>query len=64
MSRRILLAALALVASGVAAHAQAHKPPKAPKSLRLYIFDCGVIHTTSGDAVVFHFSADIFQACP
>jgi N-acyl homoserine lactone hydrolase len=27
-----------------------HKPPKAPKSLRLYIFDCGVIHTTNGDA--------------
>ena len=42
--------ALALVASGIALHAQAHKPPKAPKSLRLYIFDCGVIHTTNGDA--------------
>jgi N-acyl homoserine lactone hydrolase len=34
-----------------AAHAapQAHKPPKPPKSVRLYIFDCGVIHTTNGD---------------
>src|SRR6476646_7676484 len=42
--------ALALIASGIALHAQAHKPPKAPKSLRLYIFDCGVIHTTNGDA--------------
>jgi N-acyl homoserine lactone hydrolase len=42
--------ALTLVASGIALHAQAHKPPKAPKSLRLYIFDCGVIHTTNGDA--------------
>ncbi len=42
--------ALALVASGIALHAQAHKPPKAPKTLRLYIFDCGVIHTTNGDA--------------
>jgi N-acyl homoserine lactone hydrolase len=42
--------ALALVASGIALHAQAHKPPKAPKSLRLYIFDCGVIHTANGDA--------------
>jgi glyoxylase-like metal-dependent hydrolase (beta-lactamase superfamily II) len=41
---------LALVASGIALHAQAHKPPKAPKTLRLYIFDCGVIHTTNGDA--------------
>ena len=30
--------------------AQAHKPPAPPKSLRLYIFDCGVIHTTNGDA--------------
>ena len=29
---------------------QTHKPPKAPPSLRLYIFDCGVIHTNNGDA--------------
>jgi glyoxylase-like metal-dependent hydrolase (beta-lactamase superfamily II) len=50
MTRRILFAVLAMAASGVAAHAQAHKPPKAPPSLRLYIFDCGVIHTTNGDA--------------
>ena len=28
----------------------AHKSPKAPKSPRLYIFDCGVIHTSNGDA--------------
>src|SRR3979411_963942 len=41
---------LALVASAGLAGAQAHKPPKAPKSLRLYIFDCGVIHTQNGDA--------------
>ncbi len=42
--------ALALVAGAAPARAQAHKPPKAPDSLRLYIFDCGVIHTTNGDA--------------
>jgi len=29
--------------------AQPHKPPKPPKSVRLYLFDCGVIHTTNGD---------------
>jgi len=28
----------------------AEKHPKAPKSLRLYVFDCGTIHTTNGDA--------------
>jgi N-acyl homoserine lactone hydrolase len=28
----------------------ADKHPKPPKSLRLYIFDCGVIHTTNADA--------------
>jgi glyoxylase-like metal-dependent hydrolase (beta-lactamase superfamily II) len=28
----------------------AQKHPKAPKSLRLYIFDCGTIHTTAVDA--------------
>ena len=41
---------LALVAGTGLMSAQAHKPPKAPKSLRLYIFDCGVIHTQNGDA--------------
>jgi N-acyl homoserine lactone hydrolase len=28
----------------------AEKHPKAPKSVRLYVFDCGTIHTTNGDA--------------
>jgi glyoxylase-like metal-dependent hydrolase (beta-lactamase superfamily II) len=41
---------VALVASASLAETQTHKPPKAPKSLRLYIFDCGVIHTANGDA--------------
>ena len=41
---------LALNAGTAVVRAQAHKPPKAPKSVRLYIFDCGVIHTTNGDA--------------
>jgi glyoxylase-like metal-dependent hydrolase (beta-lactamase superfamily II) len=45
------LAALIAMASGAElATAQAHKAPKPPKSLRVYIFDCGVIHTTNGDA--------------
>lgn len=42
--------ALALAGSPDLTGAQAHKPPKAPASLRLYIFDCGTIHTTNGDA--------------
>lgn len=42
--------ALVLIASAGLAQTQAHKAPKAPKSLRLYVFDCGVIHTTNGDA--------------
>lgn len=41
---------LALAASSGLATAQGHQPPKAPASLRLYIFDCGVIHTANGDA--------------
>src|SRR6476469_2580924 len=40
---------LTLAASAGLAGAQVHKPPKAPPLLRLYIFDCGVIHTTNGD---------------
>jgi N-acyl homoserine lactone hydrolase len=47
---RFIGIALALVACAGVVRAQAHKPPKAPKSVRLYIFDCGVIHTTNGDA--------------
>jgi len=46
----IIGTALALVAGTELATAQVHKSPKPPKSLRLYIFDCGVIHTTNGDA--------------
>src|SRR6476619_8214975 len=40
---------LALGLGAGLASAQVHKPPKAPKSVRLYIFDCGVIHSTNGD---------------
>jgi len=40
---------LTLVVRPDALMAQAHKPPKPPNSVRLYIFDCGVIHTTNGD---------------
>jgi glyoxylase-like metal-dependent hydrolase (beta-lactamase superfamily II) len=42
------LAAFALTATCVAA--QGHRPPPPPASVRLYIFDCGVIHTNNGDA--------------
>ena len=41
--------ALVLIAGAGLAGAQVHKPPKPPASVRLYIFDCGVIHTTNGD---------------
>ncbi len=40
-----------LLASGLTIGAQTpQKHPKSPKSLRLYIFDCGTIHTTNTDA--------------
>jgi N-acyl homoserine lactone hydrolase len=42
--RRLLALFLAVAALAVA------QKPKAPKSLRLYIFDCGTIHTTNADA--------------
>jgi len=47
---RVIAMALVPVLSPGLAGGQAHKPAKAPASLRLYIFDCGVIHTTNGDA--------------
>src|SRR3954469_7353223 len=43
-----VLGVFVIVSAGVAA-AQTHKAPKPPKSVRLYIFDCGTIHTTNGD---------------
>jgi N-acyl homoserine lactone hydrolase len=47
----LLAACLAVMAPFTAAlAASGQKHPKAPKSLRLYIFDCGTIHTTNGDA--------------
>jgi N-acyl homoserine lactone hydrolase len=47
---RVIGTLLAVALARDAVPAQAHKPPKPPKSTRLYIFDCGVIHTTNGDA--------------
>ena len=52
MDNKALLAPWVLVALFGAAHGQAqvHAPPRPPESLRLYIFDCGVIHAANGDA--------------
>ena len=52
MDSKALLAPWVLVALFGAAHGQAqlHAPPRPPESLRLYIFDCGVIHVDNGDA--------------
>jgi len=48
--RRIAAVVALLLAAVTSADAQARKPPAPPKSPRLYIFDCGVIHTMNGDA--------------
>jgi glyoxylase-like metal-dependent hydrolase (beta-lactamase superfamily II) len=45
-----MIAMLALLFGAAIGTAQTHKPPRPPKTLRLYIFDCGVIHTTNGDS--------------
>ena len=52
MQTRVITSVLgvAMVVSAGVAAAQTHKAPKAPKSVRLYIFDCGTIHTMNGDA--------------
>jgi len=47
----ILLATGIAVTAVITASAQKRsKSQKLPKSLRLYVFDCGTIHTTNGDA--------------
>jgi len=43
MSWKQLVVITALAAGALFAQAPAHHPPKLPKSLRLYIFDCGVL---------------------
>jgi glyoxylase-like metal-dependent hydrolase (beta-lactamase superfamily II) len=48
MNRLALVISLALCFTS--AGVQAAPKPKPPKSLRLYIFDCGVIHTANTDA--------------
>ena len=42
--------ALTLLIAAAPAAAQVREPPAPPDSLRLYIFDCGVIHIDNGDA--------------
>lgn len=46
---RQTLTVLSLATLLVTAQAAEHKRPKPPKSLRLYIFDCGTIHTKNTD---------------
>lgn len=47
--KKLTLLFVLLGACLTATAAAAEKHPKPPKSLRLYIFDCGVIHTTNVD---------------
>src|ERR1044072_6869187 len=50
MRRRQTLRQFLLMVAMAGVALAAHKAPKAPQSLRLYIFDCGTIHTNNGDA--------------
>ncbi|HTB18930.1 MAG TPA: N-acyl homoserine lactonase family protein [Bryobacteraceae bacterium] len=53
MTRPTLASSIAILLAGcllATSSPAAQKHPKAPKTLRLYIFDCGTIHTTSVDA--------------
>jgi N-acyl homoserine lactone hydrolase len=51
--RRLAALSTVILAGGcwaVTASQAAQKHPKSPKTLRLYIFDCGTIHTANADA--------------
>ncbi len=50
MRRRQTLRQFLLTVAIAGVALAAHKAPKPPQSLRLYIFDCGTIHTNNGDA--------------
>jgi N-acyl homoserine lactone hydrolase len=50
MFRRTLASSIALLLAASLAPTLLHAAPNPPKTLRLYIFDCGTIHTTTVDA--------------
>ena len=53
MHRTSSLALFALAVASLAAQTPPHHPPKAPKSLRLYVFDCGVLKPADAKAFGF-----------
>ena len=54
--KRPVLALLALAAALVFPSAEAQKPPKPPKSVRIYVFDCGSLKGLNPD--MFHFKKE------
>lgn len=53
----LIMAALAIVAAAAASPTAAqHRPPKPPRTLRLYVFDCGVIRGL--DPALFNFKKE------
>jgi N-acyl homoserine lactone hydrolase len=50
LTRGLAAAVLVLACHAVASAQAPHKRPAAPSSLRLYIFDCGIIHTQNATA--------------
>lgn len=55
---------LALVALAVPLFAQTHHAPKAPQSLRLYIFDCGVLKPMDAKAFGFDHVSELNMSVP
>lgn len=64
MHRRQVLALFALAAASLAAQTPAHHPPKPPKSLRLYVFDCGVLKPADAKAFGFDKVAVLEMSVP
>jgi len=65
MSGRYALALIALAAASLAAQSTpAHHAPKAPKSMRLYIFDCGVLKPADAKAFGFDHVSELKMSVP
>ena len=65
MPRTKLLTLLALAAASLAAqNTPAHHAPKPPKSLRLYIFDCGVLKPADAKSYGFDKVAELKMSVP
>jgi len=64
MSWKNIFAVVFFAAATLAAQSPTHHPPKPPKSLRLYVFDCGVLKPADAKSFGFDHVAELKMSVP